>query len=158
MPTSYTTIERHFGTTEEFQSIVEAYKAKNMSIMVDFPITNVSPNHEWAKDASKAGWVASTNNGQVQWDLSNKDVQEALIQAVTDFVSTYDIGGIRLTNIAGADTAFINAMIAALKETKTSLYVIANEESDADFDATFSPVTADIYRNIFKTLIWIPLN
>ena len=152
MPTSYTTIERHFGTTEEFQSIVEAYKAKNMSIMVDFPITNVSPNHEWAKDASKAGWVASTNNGQVQWDLSNKDVQQALIQAVTDFVSTYDIGGIRLTNIAGADTAFINAMIAALKETKTSLYVIANEESDADFDATFSPVTADIYRNIFKNV------
>ena len=28
MPTSYTTIERHFGTTEEFQSTVEAYKAK----------------------------------------------------------------------------------------------------------------------------------
>lgn len=152
MPTSYTTIERHFGTTEEFQSIVEAYKAKNMSIMVDFPLTNVSPNHEWAKDASKADWIASTNNGQVQWDLSNKDVQEALIQAVTEFVSTYDIGGIRLTNIAGADTAFINAVIAALKETKTSLYVIANEESDADFDATFSPVTADIYRNIFKNV------
>ena len=128
MPTSYTTIERHFGTTEEFQSTVEAYKAKNMSIMVDFPLTNVSPNHEWAKDASKADWIASTNNGQVQWDLSNKDVQEALIQAVTEFVSTYDIGGIRLTNIAGADTAFINAVIVALKETKTSLYVIANEK------------------------------
>ena len=79
-------------------------------------------------------------------------MQEALIQAVTEFVSTYDIGGIRLTNIAGADTAFINAVIAALKETKTSLYVIANEESDADFDATFSPVTADIYRNIFKNV------
>lgn len=75
MPTSYTTIERHFGTTEEFQSTVEAYKAKNMSIMVDFPLTNVSPNHEWAKDASKADWIASTNNGQVQWDLSNKDAR-----------------------------------------------------------------------------------
>lgn len=147
--TSYTTIERHFGTTEEFQSVVEAYKAKNMSIMVDFPLNNVSPNHEWAKDSSKADWIASTNNGQVQWDLSNKAVQEALIQSATEFVSTYDVGGIRLTNIAEADIAFVNAMIAALKETKASLYVIANEESDADFDATFSPATADIYRNIF---------
>ena len=150
--TSYTTIERHFGTTEEFQSVVEAYKAKNMSIMVDFPLNNVSPNHEWAKDSSKADWIASTNNGQVQWDLSNKAVQEALIQSATEFVSTYDVGGIRLTNIAEADTAFVNAMIAALKETKASLYVIANEESDADFDATFSPATADIYRNIFKNV------
>lgn len=150
--TSYTTIERHFGTTEEFQSVVEAYKAKNMSIMVDFPLNNVSPNHEWAKDSSKADWIASTNNGQVQWDLSNKAVQEALIQSATEFVSTYDVGGIRLTNIAEADTEFVNAMIAALKETKASLYVIANEESDADFDATFSPATADIYRNIFKNV------
>lgn len=150
--TSYTTIERHFGTTEEFQSVVEAYKAKNMSIMVDFPLNNVSPNHEWAKDLSKADWIASTNNGQVQWDLSNKAVQEALIQSATEFVSTYDVGGIRLTNIAEADTEFVNAMIAALKEIKASLYVIANEESDADFDATFSPATADIYRNIFKNV------
>ncbi|MGG2110364.1 alpha-amylase family protein [Lysinibacillus pakistanensis] len=30
MLTSYSTIERHFGTSKEFQSVVEAYKAKNM--------------------------------------------------------------------------------------------------------------------------------
>lgn len=152
MPTSYTTLERHFGTSEEFQSVVEAYKAKNMSMMVDFPLNNVSPNHEWVKDATKADWIASTNNGQVQWDLTNKDVQDALIQATTEFVSSYNIGGIRLTNIAEADTAFINAMIATLKETKSSLYVISNEESDANFDLTFSQATADIYRNIFKNV------
>ncbi len=152
MPTSYSTIERHFGTSKEFKSVVKAYKEKNMSIMVDFPLNNVSPNHEWAKDPAKKDWIASTKNGQVQWDLKNKDVQDALIKSATDFVSTYDIGGVRLTNIADADTEFINAMIAALKDTKKSLYVISNEESNADFDASFSPATADIYRNIFKNV------
>ncbi|MDM5231878.1 alpha-amylase family glycosyl hydrolase [Lysinibacillus pakistanensis] len=152
MPTSYSTIERHFGTSEEFQSVVEAYKAKNMAIMVDFPLNNVSPNHEWAKDSTKQNWIASTNNGQVQWDLTNKEVQEALIKSATDFVSTYDIGGIRLTNIAGADTAFVDKVIAALKDVKKSLYIISNEASDANFDASFSPETADIYRNIFKNV------
>lgn len=152
MPTSYSTIERHFGTSEEFQSIIEAYKAKNMAIMVDFPLNNVSPNHEWAKDSAKQSWIASTNNGQVQWDLTNKEVQDALIKSATDFVSTYDIGGIRLTNIADADTAFINDVIKALKDAKKSLYVISNEASDANFDASFSPETADIYRNIFKNV------
>ncbi len=152
MPTSYSTIERHFGTSEEFQSIIEAYKAKNMAIMVDFPLNNVSPNHEWAKDSAKQNWIASTNNGQVQWDLTNKEVQDALIKSATDFVSTYDIGGIRLTNIADADTAFINDVIKALKDAKKSLYVISNEASDANFDASFSPETADIYRNIFKNV------
>lgn len=152
MPTSYSTIERHFGTSEEFQSIIEAYKAKNMAIMVDFPLNNVSPNHEWAKDSAKQNWIVSTNNGQVQWDLTNKEVQDALIKSATDFVSTYDIGGIRLTNIADADTAFINDVIKALKDAKKSLYVISNEASDANFDASFSPETADIYRNIFKNV------
>jgi len=152
MPTSYSTIERHFGTSEEFQSVIEAYKAKNMAIMVDFPLNNVSPNHEWAKDSAKQNWIASINNGQVQLDLTNKEVQDALIKSATDFVTTYDIGGIRLTNIADADTAFINDVIKALKDAKKSLYVISNEASDANFDASFSPTTADIYRNIFKNV------
>ncbi|KOS66711.1 alpha-amlyase [Lysinibacillus contaminans] len=152
MPTSYTTLEEHFGTAKEFESVIEAYKAKNMSIMIDFPLSNVSPNHEWAKDSAKQSWIVSKNNGQVQWDLANKDVQAALIEAATEFVSTYDIGGIRLTNLADADTEFVNAMIEALKGTKKSLYVIANEESDANFDATFSLATADIYRNILKNV------
>lgn len=152
MPTSYTALEEHFGTAEEFQSVIEAYRAKKMSIMIDFPLSNVSPNHEWAKDSAKQSWIASSNNGQVQWDLANEEVQAALIKAATDFVTTYDIGGVRLTNIDGADTEFVNAMIEALKEAKESLYVIANEESDANFDATFSQETADIYRNIFKNV------
>ncbi|UZN00154.1 hypothetical protein OL548_10080 [Lysinibacillus sp. MHQ-1] len=37
MPTSYSTIERHFGTTEEFQSVVEAYKAKKHVYHGGFP-------------------------------------------------------------------------------------------------------------------------
>lgn len=152
MPTSYSIIEEHFGTEEEFQSVVKAYKEKNMSIMVDFPLSNVSPNHEWAQDAAKQSWIASTNNGHIQWDLTNKDVQAALIEAATNFVSTYDVGGIRLTNIADADPAFLNAMITALKDTKKSLYVISNEESDANFDASFSTATAEIFRNIFKNV------
>ncbi|MGE7842196.1 alpha-amylase family glycosyl hydrolase [Lysinibacillus sp. NPDC093712] len=152
MPTSYSKIEEHFGTAEEFQSVVKAYKEKNMSIMVDFPLNNVSPNHEWAQDAAKQNWIASTDNGHIQWDLTNKDVQAALIESATKFVSTYDVGGIRLTNIADADSAFLNAMITALKDTKKSLYVISNEESDANFDASFSPATAEIYRNIFKNV------
>ena len=86
--------------------------------MVDFPLNNVSRNHEWAKDPAKKDWIASTNNGQVQWDLTNKDVQEALIKSATDFVSTYNVGGVRLTNIAGVDTGFINEVIKALKDSK----------------------------------------
>ena len=152
MPTSYTTLEKHFGTSEELKNVIKAYKAKNMAIMVDFPLSNVSPNHEWVKDTTKQSWIASENNGQIQWDLANEEVQAALMEAATEFISTYDIGGIRLTHLADTDTDFVNKLIQALKAKKESLYVISNEESDANFDATFSQATADVYRNIFKNV------
>ncbi|GLC87756.1 alpha-amylase family glycosyl hydrolase [Lysinibacillus piscis] len=152
MPTSYTALERHFGTDKELQQVITAYKEQKMAIMVDFPLNNVSSNHEWAQDQAKQSWIASTKNGQVQWDFTNPEVQAALLAAVTDFVKTYPVGGVRLTQIEGIDTAFINTMIEALKTVNPSLYIISNVDSDANFDATVSTATAAIYQQIFKNV------
>lgn len=150
--TSYETLEDHFGTSEELKNVVDTYKKENMSIMVDFPLSNVSENHEWTQDPAKQSWVLSTENRLVQWDLKNKDVQMAIKDALIKFVNTYHFGGVRLTNIAGADTEYVNSLISELKATNPSIYVISNEESDANFDAKFYNETTDIYRNIFKNV------
>lgn len=150
--TSYTTLEEHFGTEDELKKVITTYGKSDMKIMVDFPLSNVSANHEWATDASKAAWVISSDNDKVQWDLANKDVQKALTDAAVNLVKTYDVGGIRLTNLENADTAFINELIGALKATKTELYLLSNEESEADFDANFYEDTHEIYRNIYKNV------
>lgn len=150
--TSYEKLEDHFGTTEELKNVVDTYKKENMSIMVDFPLSNVSEKHEWAQDSSKKSWILSADNGFVQWDLKNKEVQEALKEALLTFVDTYHFGGVRLTNIAGADSAYLNSLIDVLKANNPSLYVISNEESDANFDAKFYNETTDIYRNIYKNV------
>lgn len=150
--TSYSAFEPSFGTREEFIQLIDLVKDYNMSIMVDFPLTNVSKNHEWAKDSTKADWIVGTTGDVLRWDLKNKEVQEALIDAVVQFVSTYEVGGIRLTNLDIADTAFLNEMIAAIKAVDENIYVIANSESDANFDATFYNEVSDIFRNAFKNI------
>ena len=149
MVTSYAQLDKRFGTEDELKNVVKKYNDRDMKIMVDFPLSNVSPNHEWA---SQTGFVASTNDGQIQWNLSNQTVQTALIEAVVNFVDTYKVNGIRLTNIEGADTAFLNEVIAALKAAKPDIYVIANAESDANFDAKFYEDTASLYTNAFKNV------
>lgn len=148
MITSYEAIEPHFGTEEQLQNVVNTYQNRDMKIMVDFPVSNVSPNHEWA---SQAGFVASTNE-QIQWDLSNSAVQDQLIESAAAFVSKYDVDGVRLTNIESADTAFLNRLIDALKATDSELYVITNSESDANFDAKFYADTAALLTNAFKNV------
>lgn len=52
-PTSYEKIEPHFGTEQELKDVIAAYNKEEISIMVDFPLSNVSAEHEWVKDSAK---------------------------------------------------------------------------------------------------------
>lgn len=149
MVTSYTALEPHFGTEEEFQNVLNTYQNRAIKLMVDFPLSNVSPNHEWA---SEAGFVTGVHDGKIQWDLTNTAVQDKLIESVSQFVSKFGINGLRLTNIELADTAFLNRLIAALKADNENVYVITNSESDANFDAKFYTDTANLFTNAFKNV------
>lgn len=150
--TSYSGFEPRFGTEEEFESLVNTVNKNKIKTMIDFPLSYVSENHEWAQDSTKADWILETTNGQVRWDLSNEEVQKALIDAIVQIVSTYDVGGIRLTNLDNADTNFVNEIIGAIKEVNADIYVISNEESDADLDATYHNDTYQIFRSIYKNV------
>lgn len=152
MVTSYSEIEPHFGSSDEFVELIEALDKKDMKVMVDFPLSNVSENHEWTEDATKSEWVVGKSNGKVHWNLENEDVQDALIDSVVQFVSTYNLDGVRLTNIDLANVDFLNRMIDAIKEVNNDIYVITNSESDANFDAKFYEDTNMIFRNIYKNV------
>lgn len=153
MVTSYSAIERNFGTTKEMDKVIQTYKDRDMRIMVDFPLNRVSANHEWAQDPAKQNWIAETTaEGQILWDYTNKDVQKAVKKAIVDFVEKHKVGGLRLTNLETVDTAYLNELIDAVKEVNSDTYIISNEESDANFDATFSDETNAIYRDVFKNV------
>lgn len=151
-PTSYSKIEPHFGTDQELAQLIGIFNKERIAVMTDFPLSNVSTAHEWAQDPTKKEWIQSTENGRIQWDLSNKDVQEALKEALAQWVKDYSFGGIRLTNIAQADTAFLNELIDVVKKQDPTIYVITNEVSEAKFDAAYTEDAAQIYRNMFKTV------
>lgn len=150
MVTSYSTLEQHFGTEDELKEVVKTYNDRDLNIMVDFPLSNVSPRHEWA---TRPNFVAGTTNGQqIQWDLANVEVQQALIEAAVQFVDTYKVNGMRLTHIEQADEAFLNAFIEQVKKANPAMYVISNAESGAQFDAKFYADTAQHYRGALKNV------
>nr|WP_106783814.1 alpha-amylase family glycosyl hydrolase [Lysinibacillus timonensis] len=152
LPTSYSEIEPHFGTADELKQLVQVLQNNNIRAMIDFPLSNVSENHEWAQDPNKQDWVLEIIDGKVRWDLTNEEVQTALIDAIVQFVSTYHVGGVRLTNLNGADTAFTNEMIQAIKDVDEDIYVISNEDSDANFDASYYEETNESFRSIYKNV------
>ncbi|CAM3100134.1 alpha-amylase family glycosyl hydrolase [Filibacter tadaridae] len=129
----YAKLEPHFGTDKDFSKMLKAVHKADISVIADFPLAGVSANHVWAKEGKFKTIPAS--EGTIDWDLTDKDVQDALKKAVITFIEKYDLDGIRLTKIDAADTTFLNEMIAAIKKAKPDAYVITNVESDADFDA-----------------------
>lgn len=149
--TSYEGFEPHFGTEEEFVAMIDTYNKKNIGIMMDFPLSNVSANHEWATSADKAQWVKSTDDGFAQFDLANADVQAALTEQAVSLVEKYDLAGLRLTNIEGADAAFLNEVIASIKAVK-DIYVITTIDSEANFDARIISEMPQLFADSFKNV------
>ncbi|QOV10553.1 alpha-amylase family glycosyl hydrolase [Viridibacillus arvi] len=148
----YESIERQFGTAKEFKSLLADVHKGKMKLMVDFPLNNVSKNHVWAKDNANSDWYEAADNGRINWNTENPEVQKALIKAATDFAKKYDIDGIRLTNLGNSDTAFLNEMIKSLKDTSKDIYVLSSEDSHANFDMSINKETIDIYQSIFKNV------
>jgi cyclomaltodextrinase len=148
----YGELERHFGTSEELNTLIKKIHQKKMKVMVDFPIQNVSPKHVLASIDGNESWLVENTDGTISWDLTNKDAQQAVLTAALTFVQTYKVDGLRITGIDGVDSEFLNSMITALKEENEDLYVLSNEPSEADFDAKVSNEQEESYRNAFKTV------
>lgn len=143
-------LERHFGTPKEFNELLDKSHEKDLKIMVEFPLNNYSENHIWAVDSEKKDWILSTEDGQMHLDLTNTDVQQALIDTLVNFAETYKIDGVKLSELEGAPTSFINDLIAAVKEVRDPMYVIALEESEANFDLEYSEQLMLDFRDTFK--------
>lgn len=146
----YSKFERHFGTEDDFKTLIAGAQKQDLKLLVDFPIQQVSANHVWVKE--NPDWATINDDGTLEWDMNNEEVQQAFIQAAVEFVDEYEVDGVRITSIEGVDTTFLNEMISALKENNEKLYVLSNADSDADFDLTVSAANTELARNAFKNV------
>lgn len=148
----YRKIDRHFGTSKEFNALISHLHKYKMKTMVDFPINDVSKDHIWTVQGNHNDWYTTVTNNRINWNTQNPKVQQALIDAALQFTKKYDVDGIRLTHLENADTAFLNKMITSLKQQNKDLYVISNEDSNANFDLTYHSTTINTYQSIFKNV------
>ncbi|WP_318615746.1 alpha-amylase family glycosyl hydrolase [Sporosarcina sp. YIM B06819] len=145
----YTKLEPHFGTDKEFSEMIKAVHKRDIAVIADFPFAGVSANHVWAQEGKFEAIPAT--DGTIDWDHSDVAVQQALKEAVVDFVETYKLDGIRLTKIEKFDTAFVNEVIEAVKAVNPDAYVLTNEASDANFDGSLNMDKMNALRKSFVT-------
>lgn len=148
-PLSYTKLEPHFGTEDELKALLKEVHNKKLKLVADFPLGKVSANHEWVKEDKIPSLPAE--NGTVNWDVSDSTTVEALTEAVVEFATSYDLDGIRLTKIDAFSDENLNSMISAIRNVKPDMYILTDEESEANFDASPNTTVMDALRQTFAT-------
>src|SRR5690606_12963469 len=126
---------------------IDSVHAEDFKIVTDFPMNQVSANHVWAKD--NALTFKRLTDDTIQWDFSDENVQEKLKETVVNYISEYDLDGIRLSYIEGIETAYLNEVIAAIKDVKPNMYVFSTLPSDANFDLAPNIEKMNILREAF---------
>lgn len=155
----YSQLERHFGTAEEFQSLIEEVHEGEMKVIVDLPTQEVSAKHVWVQEHPE--WFTENENETLSLDTSNEEAQQALIKMFADFRDTYAIDGVRLLNAEALDPVFVETFSADIKQ-KEEFYVLADAEMDnqAGFDAVVQAgveqTLRDSYRNFDQSLAEVP--
>ncbi|MGI2327442.1 alpha-amylase family glycosyl hydrolase [Planococcus sp. YIM B11945] len=145
----YSKLERHFGTSEEFQALIEKSHDLDMKIIIDVPTQQLSPNHVWA--AENPDWFMDNEDGTVALDLSNPEAQKALASTFVDFAENYKIDGLRLQSADRLDPKFIEEFSAAMKNVR-SMYILSDQEMEpvAGLDAVVAPGVEKALRDTYK--------
>lgn len=145
----YGELERHFGTPEEFLSLVDEVQDGDMKLIVDLPTQAVSSDHLWAQ--TNPEWFTDNDGETLALDTGNEDVQQALIDMFGDFKESYGIDGVRLQQSGLLDPAFVDRFSAAMKQ-HGDFYVLADTEMDsqAGFDAVVQPGVEEALRTSYQ--------
>ncbi|MBX0313522.1 alpha-amylase family glycosyl hydrolase [Planococcus glaciei] len=145
----YNKFERHFGTKEEFKTLLEEVHDQDIKVMVDVPTQNLSKDHTWAVENPE--WFEENEDGTLALDTANSDVQEALIETFSKFVQEYEVDGLKLQNADQLDAGFIKDFSKAIKEIR-NIYLINDVEMELveGLDAVVLPGAEEALRNSYK--------
>ncbi|RNF38141.1 alpha-amylase family glycosyl hydrolase [Planococcus salinus] len=145
----YSQLERHFGTPEEFQNLIDEANDQDIKIMVDIPTQQVSSDHIWV--STNPGWFTENEDGTYALNTADEEAQSALIATLSEFVKEYEVGAMRLQNTDSLDADFIEEFSRAIKEVR-DIYLLADREMEPvpGLDATVLPGVEESLRSSYK--------
>jgi glycosidase len=146
----YYKTDEHFGTKDDFKTLVKEAHKRGMKVMTEFVVNHVGPNHPWLNDPEKKDWfhkkqAITTANGAKNiengWagglpDLNqdNPQTRGYLLDAAKWWIKETGIDGYSLHMVNYVPKDFWSDFSKAVKSEKKDFYLVG-EISDNDSTA-----------------------
>ncbi|WP_404408666.1 alpha-amylase family glycosyl hydrolase [Jeotgalibacillus malaysiensis] len=170
--------EEHFGTIEEFKTLVDEAHDRDIKVILDFVVNHTAPTHPWMSDPEREAWYHEEqpirdNNDPEQlengWiyglpDLNteNPEVREYLFDAAKWWIEETDIDGYRLDTVKHVPAEFWTEFSSEVKSVKEDFYLIGEvydtdvrkiaEYADTGIDGFVDFPLAEQMRTAFQTV------
>ncbi|WP_071459116.1 alpha-amylase family glycosyl hydrolase [Bacillus massilinigeriensis] len=126
--------DEHFGSMKTFKKLVKEAHKRDIKVMVDFVVNNVSPEHPWLTDGEKENWFHpedGTGKDAMVEDLpdlnqDNPEVKKYLIDAGKWWIKESGIDGYFIDSAQHVPEAFLNDFAKEMRDAKHDFYLVAD--------------------------------
>jgi len=133
---SYTAINPEYGTMDDWKALVKEAHAKGFKVIIDWVPNHTGADHPWltthpdfyVKDSTGKPAVAFDWDDVRQLDYQNPEMQDSMIASMRYWITNSDIDGFRCDVAWNVPGEFWKKCIEQLKQTKRSLFFLAEGE------------------------------
>ncbi|WP_010094264.1 alpha-amylase family glycosyl hydrolase [Ornithinibacillus scapharcae] len=155
-------VEEHFGTLEEFKTLVEKAHEKDIKIILDLVVNHTGYQHPWLNDSEKQDWFHEEQS-IISWD-NQKNVEDGRLAGLPDlaqenpetrkylldmakwWIEETDIDGYRLDTVKHVPKDFWEEFSQEVKSVKEDFFLIGEVwHSDPTYVADYAKTGIDSF-------------
>ncbi|MTH53289.1 alpha-amylase [Bacillus mangrovi] len=138
--------EEHFGTMEEFKTLVKEAHKRDIKVLLDFVVNHTGYQHEWLTDPDKKDWFHEEQEitnwedqkqlednwlyGLPDLDQENAEVRKYLLDTAKWWITETDIDGYRLDTVRHVPKDFWTEFSKEVKSVKKDFFLLGEVWSE----------------------------
>lgn len=150
-------VNPNFGTEDDLKNLVNHAHQKGMKVILDWVANHSALDHPWVSE--HPDWYGTATGDEKNWNdvkpfnFNNRDMRDAMIDAMTYWIREADIDGYRCDYAQGCPDDFWEEAIKAIRAIKPEAIMLAETSRLQLFDKGFDWMYSWSYLSAIQKLM-----